>query len=159
MLLYHGSNVEVKEPKVLESDRARDFGFAFYLTSLKEQAEKWSKIKVLREQSGQPVVSIFEWDENLEDLNYIDLSNKDNEWIDLVVKCRSDLKYKHEFDIVEGKIADDTVGETINYLLEGVITREMALEKLRYMRANSQTAFCTEKALSHIKFKGSYILK
>ena len=29
MTLYHGSTVTVEEPRILESDVGRDFGFAF----------------------------------------------------------------------------------------------------------------------------------
>lgn len=39
MKLYHGSNVTVSEPKILESSRALDFGNAFYMTSRLEQAK------------------------------------------------------------------------------------------------------------------------
>lgn len=40
MKLYHGSNVQVREPKILESVRTLDFGTGFYLTSDYEQAKK-----------------------------------------------------------------------------------------------------------------------
>ena len=33
MKLYHGSNVEVKNPQVFESDRKLDFGTGFYVTT------------------------------------------------------------------------------------------------------------------------------
>ena len=33
MKLYHGSNVEVAEPRLMSGVRALDFGRAFYLTS------------------------------------------------------------------------------------------------------------------------------
>ena len=33
IILYHGSNIEVKEPKIIESKRLLDFGTGFYLTS------------------------------------------------------------------------------------------------------------------------------
>ena len=35
MILYHGSDVEVKEPKIITSEKGRDFGFAFYLISIR----------------------------------------------------------------------------------------------------------------------------
>jgi hypothetical protein len=38
MKLYHGSNMEVARPKILERLRALDFGAGFYLTSSYEQA-------------------------------------------------------------------------------------------------------------------------
>ena len=39
MILYHGSNIAVEKPKILQSDRRLDFGTGFYLTSSYEQAE------------------------------------------------------------------------------------------------------------------------
>ncbi len=42
MIIYHGSNMIIKEPKVIKSNRALDFGMGFYATTFKEQAEKWA---------------------------------------------------------------------------------------------------------------------
>lgn len=39
--LYHTSNVEVRTPDVAHSREHLDFGRGFYLTSLREQAEKY----------------------------------------------------------------------------------------------------------------------
>lgn len=33
MILYHGSNVEIKEPKLIPSKRLLDFGAGFYFTT------------------------------------------------------------------------------------------------------------------------------
>lgn len=38
MILYHGSNVIVSEPKLIEQNRFLDFGFGFYTTTNKTQA-------------------------------------------------------------------------------------------------------------------------
>ena len=46
MILYHGSYVEVRNPKIIIGDATNDFGFAFYLTEHREQAERWAIIKV-----------------------------------------------------------------------------------------------------------------
>lgn len=46
MLLYHGSNIEVSNPQILESDRRLDFGKWFYLTSSYEQAKRWAELTV-----------------------------------------------------------------------------------------------------------------
>lgn len=35
MIIYHGSNLEIKEPIVLKSNRALDFGVGFYATTFK----------------------------------------------------------------------------------------------------------------------------
>ena len=104
-------------------------------------------------------VSVFEWDENVEDLDYKKFANPDMDWLDMIVKCRSNVGYVHGYDIVEGKIADDIVGETVLFVLEGVMRKEDAIERLKYQKINSQIAFCTEKALKHLKYVKSYEVK
>ena len=159
MILYHGSNVEVKNPKIISADRGRDFGFAFYLTPIKEQAERMAKRKQKQMENGDAIVSVFEWNEDIESMNYKCFPNPDLEWLEIVIRCRSDLKYKHGYDIVEGKIADDSVGETILFVIDGVMKKEDALERLKFQKINSQIAFCSEKSLKSLKFVKSYEVK
>ena len=159
MILYHGSYTEVKEPKIITPDKGRDFGFAFYLTPIKEQAERMAKRKQKTEGSETAVVSVFEWNEKKDGLLYKNFPDPNLEWLDMIINCRNDIKYKHGFDIVEGKIADDAVGVTILYVLDGVIKKEDAIERLKYQKINSQIAFCTEKALSNLVFVESYEVK
>ena len=45
MKVYHGSIEVVKSPDVLHSYRPLAFGKGFYVTTVKEQAEKWAKRK------------------------------------------------------------------------------------------------------------------
>lgn len=42
MILYHGSNMEIKVPQIIKSKRLLDFGTGFYLTSDFQQAKKWA---------------------------------------------------------------------------------------------------------------------
>ena len=79
------------------------------------------------------------------------------EWLDLVVTCRSRTDYSHGYDIVEGKIANDNVGETVSYVMQGIMRKEDAIERLRFERINNQIAFCTEAALRTLHFQNSYI--
>ena len=43
MTLYHGSSVSVSEPLTGVGRRELDFGPGFYLTNLREQAERWAR--------------------------------------------------------------------------------------------------------------------
>ena len=43
MILYHGSNTIVEKPKLVEQNRFLDFGYGFYTTTNKDQAENFSK--------------------------------------------------------------------------------------------------------------------
>ena len=159
MILYHGSNVEVKEPKLINSDKGKDFGIAFYLTPIKEQAERMAKRKRLLEGSGKATISVFEWDEKLDNLFYKSFPEPTDDWLDMIVTCRANPKHCHGYDIVEGKIADDSVGVTVLFYLDKVITKEQALERLKYQKINNQIAFCTEKSFCGLKFLESYEVK
>ena len=166
MNLYHGGLQAVESPRIIKSELGRDFGFAFYTTDIREQAERWAlrrKRAAIHngDLSSRAVVSVFRFDESLARINlrFRDFPNVSMEWLDLVVACRSDIAFKHDFDIVTGKIANDNVGETIAYVLAGVMRKEDALERLKFQKINNQLAFCTEKALSYLVFESAYIVE
>ena len=51
------------------------------------------------------------------------------DWLDMVMQCRTNADYNHGYDIVIGKIANDKVGETVSYVVQGVMRREDALDR------------------------------
>ena len=160
MILYHGSDIEVKNPKIIKSEKGRDFGCAFYLTPIKEQAERMAKRKQRMNKSASAIVSVFEFNEKeISGLKYKLFKNPDLEWLDMIIECRTNPSFAHGYDIVEGKIADDSVGETILFVIDGVIKKEDALERLKFQKINSQVAFCSEDSLKLIKFANSYEVK
>lgn len=162
MILYHGGCEEVRAPRVIVSELGRDFGFAFYTTDIRAQAERWAirkaRIESRRRRSAVlPVVNLYEWDEKAAGSMAVKrFDNPDMEWLDLVVRCRSDVSYRHAYDIVIGKIANDNVGETVSYVMQGIMRREDAVERLRFEKINNQIAFCTEAALRTLRFAESY---
>lgn len=160
MIVYHGSTIEVKEPRIITSEIGRDFGFAFYTTDIKEQAERWAirRAKVLSRKERRKVlaiVNVYEWN-HAEGTSMKTFEGASMEWLELVVQCRSNPSFRHPFDIVCGKIANDNVGETVSYVVQGIMRKEDAIERLRFEQINNQIAFCTEKSLSEIKFLNSY---
>lgn len=161
MIIYHGSTLIVQEPRIIRTEYGRDFGFAFYTTEIKPQAERWAirKAKIENRKRGQnckPIVSVFNWDISHSELSTKRFDDPDMEWLDMVVHCRGDITFQHGYDIVSGKIADDNVGETVSYVMQGIMRKEDAIERLRFERINSQIAFCTEKALETLTFIESY---
>ena len=160
MILYHGSDVVVKEPRIIKSEKGRDFGCAFYLTPIKEQAERMAKRKQRMNNSPHAIVSIYNWNEKDKyNLKYKLFNNPDLEWLEMIIECRTNPSYEHGYDIVEGKIADDAVGETVLFVIEGIIKKEEAIERLKFQKINSQIAFCTEKSLKQLMFDKSYEVK
>ena len=163
MILYHGSTLEVQQPHILKSEIGRDFGFAFYTTDIQAQAERWARRRAMIESRRtktkvQAIVSAYEWDENAaKQLQFLKFDGASMEWLDLVVICRSQIDYSHGYDIVEGKIANDNVGETVSYVMQGIMRKEDAIERLRFEQINNQIAFCTEDALHTLHFQNRYI--
>ena len=64
MILYHGSNMVVKEPRLIEQNRFLDFGYGFYTTTNKGQAENFAQ-KVVVHRGGTPTVNVYEIDDNI----------------------------------------------------------------------------------------------
>ena len=163
MILYHGSTMEVSQPHILKSEIGRDFGFAFYTTDIQAQAERWARRRAMIESRRtkakvQAIVSVYEWGEDAaKQLRFLQFDGASMEWLDLGVTCRSRTDYSHGYDIVEGKIANDNVGETVSYVMQGIMRKEDAIERLRFERINNQIAFCTEAALHTLHFQNSYI--
>ena len=166
MKLYHGGLQRVESPRIIRNEVGRDFGFAFYTTDIREQAERWAlRRKRTARRNGDlsacAVISVFQFDERLarQQLSFCDFSEVSMDWLDLVIACRSDAGFVHGFDIVAGKIANDNVGETIAYVLAGVMRKADALERLKFQKINNQFAFCTEKALSFLLFDSAYVVE
>ena len=160
MILYHGSDVVVKDPKIIKTEKGKDFGCAFYLTEIKEQAERMAKRRQRMNKSNSAIVSVFEFNENaVNNFKYRLFKNPDLEWLDMIIECRTNPNFKHGFDIVEGKIADDSVGETILFVIDGVMKKEDAIERLKFQKINSQIAFCSEESLKCLHFIESYEVK
>lgn len=164
MILYHGSIMEIKKPEIIKSEVGRDFGFAFYTTDIKEQSERWAirKAKIENRKPSRsfvPIVNVYEWDENATGLALKVFEGASVEWLDMVVNCRNDIMFVHSYDIVSGKIANDNVGETVSYVVQGIMRKEDAIERLKFEKINNQIAFCTENALHMLTFVKSYIVR
>jgi len=59
MRLYHGSNTDIKEINLAMCRPYKDFGQGFYLTVMKEQAEKMAK-RVARIYGGLAVLNAYD---------------------------------------------------------------------------------------------------
>ena len=156
MIVYHGTTLTVQQPRIIRSEIGRDFGFAFYTTEIREQAERWAlrRARLLSRRTGKvekAVLNVYEWDRNSA-LAVKEFDGTSFEWLDMVVACRSRPDFRHGYDIVIGKIANDNVGETVSYVVQGIMRREDAIERLRFEKINNQIAFCTEAALRELKF-------
>lgn len=153
MKLYHGSNVEVRNPKILESDIKLDFGTGFYLTTSYEQAEKWAVLTAKRRNYGKPFISVFEYDEEgSNELSVLKFQNADEKWLRFVSANRKNLSEKNDYDVVIGPVANDRTMPVISLFFEGVYTEEETVKRLLPQKLKDQIVFKTEKSLQYLKF-------
>lgn len=152
MILYHGSNTIVEKPKLVEQNRFLDFGYGFYTTTNKDQAENFSK-KVIVRRGGKPIVNIYEFDDNSHaDLIVKRFSAPDEEWLDFVSEHRNGSYNGEKYDVIIGAVANDDVYRTLQVYSSGLLTKEQALEALKVKKLFNQYVFATEKALDFLKF-------
>lgn len=154
MILYHGSNVTVKEPKIIKSKRLLDFGTGFYLTSDFEQAKKWAMRTTKRREVGVPTISVFDFEENkLQEMTVLFFDSANIEWLKYISLNRTDKTAQDTYDIVVGPVANDQAIRTVNNYLKGYFSEEIAIQLLLPQKLKDQYIFKTEKALSKLKFK------
>lgn len=154
MILYHGSNVMVKEPHILASDRKLDFGAGFYLTSSFEQAKRWAELTVLRRGLGEPLVSSFSFaDTSLERLRVLSFSAADEAWLKYTARNRRDLDAADDYDLVIGPVANDRTMPVISAYYAGIYDEQETIRRLLPQKLKDQFAYKTELAVGFLVFK------
>lgn len=153
MKLYHGSNVEVVTPKLIQSVRALDFGQAFYLTSDFDQAVRWAKTSVLRRKEGRAIVSVYEFDESAaSQLRILNFSGPDVAWLKYVSQNRNGMIDTADYDIVSGPVANDNTMPVLNLYFKGAYSEDEALRRLLPQRLKDQFAMKTDAAIACLSY-------
>lgn len=150
MLLYHASKEIVKQPEVRKTRFTKDFSYGFYCTNNFEQAVRWANRGM-----GEPVVNYFDYQPN-EKLNVLVFKEMNDQWLDFIAMCRSGKT--HEYDIVEGPMANDTVWNYVNDFINGNITREQFWVLAKFKYPTHQISFHSLAALNCLTFKKSEII-
>ena len=157
MILYHGTNTDFDRIDFRKCKPNKDFGCGFNLTDIKQQAIEMAVRRTSFEEKGSPVVQEYEFDESLlssKDLKVKIFKGISNEWAEFIIANRKAKgKRVHDFDIVIGPIADDSVVFQINLFMLHFITIEELVKRLEYKKLNSQYFFGTEKAIAKLKRK------
>ncbi len=144
VLLYHGSKEIVKYPEIRLAQYNKDFYFGFYCTTIPEQAERWA---TRMGKSGY--LNIYEFNQNV-DLKHLIFSEMTEEWLEFIVRCR--LGKAHNYDIVEGPMANDTIFNYVQDYVDEKISRNAFWELARFKRPTHQISFHTVSALSTLTY-------
>lgn len=159
MILYHGSNTDITEIDLTMCKPYKDFGRGFYLTVLKEQAEKMAK-RIARIYGGTPVLNAFEIDvdslpgglnvknfgtETSEEWAGFVMNNRNRKFDDVSnPECNLDNKY----DIVIGPIANDDMAVLFRQYENGILSFDKMISGMVYKETTNQYSFHTDRAVA-----------
>ena len=146
MIVYHGSSEVVRQPDTLHSYRALDFGKGFYVTTVREQAERWARRKADLF-GGTPVVSRYRMRDDLSQFRVKRFPDDLMEWIEFVCDCRDGKPTYQQYDIIIGKVANDKVFRVVDMYHSGIWDKERALQEIRAYPNYDQIAFITQSAI------------
>lgn len=149
-LIYHGSNAIVMQPEIRKARFNKDFYWGFYCTILQKQAEKWAD-----KNKENKIVNIYKLS-NLDGLRYKKFYEMDNEWLEFIVSCRNGIS--HDYEVVEGPMADDTIYNYVSDYIEGYISKAAFWELAKFRYPTHQISFHSARSLDRITFEGSYDL-
>ena len=155
MRVFHGSYTEIDKIDLAKCQANKDFGRGFYVTKLRKQAETWADIiGGIHDKPG--VVTEFKFHERAfvdDTYKTLRFTGYNEEWVDFVIlnRNRETPEQKHDYDIVEGPIADDRVSRRIDDYLDGIISKLDFLDELKHNEDNHQICFCTLKSLQMLE--------
>lgn len=150
MLVYHGTNTIIEKPEIRIIGYAKDFGYGFYCTNFEQQAQRWAIAK-----RNPHIVCVYEYSES-PNLKIKHFPVMTDEWLDFVVACRHGES--HEYDIVEGPMADDQIWDYVEDFIGGRISRAAFWELAKFKKPSHQIAFFNDNALKTLTFIKSYQL-
>ena len=157
MILYHGSNITVSEPKLVIQNRFLDFGYGFYTTTSKLQAIGFANKVTRRRREGTPTVSIYEIDENraFSECSVLQFDSPNEAWLDFVSDNRAGQYSAEPYDFIFGPVANDDVYATFTLYTTGVLTKEQTIAALKIRNLYNQLVLTSEHALRFLRFLGT----
>lgn len=155
MILYHGSNVAIENIDLAKCRPYKDFGKGFYLTDIRRQAERMAA-RTSKMFHGEPTLTSFEFDLNVavkQGLRIKIFSSPNEEWARFVMANRdlNTVQPCHDYDIVIGPVANDTIARLLRMFIENFITEQQLVKELTYSEVTSQYFFHTEAAINLLK--------
>ena len=155
MKVYHGSYTAIENIDFSFCRKRRDFGKGFYVTKIFSQAEYWA-IRKGDDHDTEGVVSEFEFDENFfedNDFKTLRFGSYSEQWLDFVTLNRINKgeSQAHDYDIVEGPVADDDIATRVYDYMKGKVSKEQFLRELTLKRPTHQICFCTLQSLQTLE--------
>lgn len=158
--IYHGSIEVVKNPEIRQPNRSLDYGSGFYTTTSFAQAKKLVERRMKDKGVAVGHVNVYELDDNaLKDMKSLLFEKPTEEWVNFVMRNRTERGFSHDYDIVYGPVADDSVYTQFTLYEGGIISMPTLIQELKTYKLVDQYLFHTEKSLTAIKFIESIEVK
>jgi hypothetical protein len=155
MQVYHGSYTEITEIDLSKGQVNKDFERGFYVTKFRNHAETWAEIIGSKHDTIGVVTEFKFYERAFTDDVYktLQFNSYNEKWLDFIVlnRDKSTTEQHHDYDIVEGPVADDKVQNRIDQYLNGEISKDVFLNMLKYHKETHQICFCTRKSLQMIE--------
>jgi hypothetical protein len=153
MKLYHGSTFAVKQPEIIRGKRLLDFGYGFYTTSHSGQASRWAEIKRERKKEKNSYLNIYEIADDVfqdESIRILEFNGASRPWLEFIIHNRQRGKM-HDYDIVRGPVANDTLYQTFALYEAGILSAEETVVRLKPHKLFDQLSFHTEVAIKKLQ--------
>ena len=157
---YHGTNMIVGAIDLSKSRSRTDFGKGFYMGSNLEVARKWAISQSMSVETPTVMrytLSDVVFDSDNAALKRLWFPAPTEEWLDFVRDNRRILtrgvtnkEPRHDYDVVYGSIANDKVVDVVDEYMDGVITSEEAIRRIKVIQSVFQMSFHTPAALAFI---------
>lgn len=173
--LYHGSYMIVENPSISKCRDGKDFGRGFYLTTNREQAERFARNTLrkaivngtVRPNTDVCYVSKY-MIKDMDGLEVYEFPDANAEWLHCVVAHRkigsmSTEKSKWDnYDVMIGKIANDNTNLVITAYMEGAYGQigsekadKIAIDFLEPQNLKNQLCFRSDKSIARLNYLGS----
>lgn len=171
--LYHASYIAVEKIDLTLCSEGKDFGKGFYVTTDYEQACRFVKTSINKaKKNGIKIknnaigyISVYEFKSNLQDVSVFEFDSANREWLHCVAEHRKhnllniSQKDWNKFDIIAGKIANDTTNQVLTTYINGLygemgsdLADKTAIRLLLPNKLSNQICFKSEKSLQLLTF-------
>lgn len=149
LTVYHGATCPVPQPLCNAGRPNLDFGQGIYVTDLRDQAISWAQ----RQSAGRnvkPPLNVYKLDIERIRSSYrcLHFEAYDEAWLNFIANSRKGLEPWKEYDFIEGGVANDRVVDTVNLYLLGLMTADVALERLAQHLPNNQMCLLSQPMVS-----------
>ena len=153
--VYHGSDVLIQYPKIMQPVRALDFGSGFYTTTNIEQAKSFARKVQDRNGSTEAYISVYALKiDIIKNMNCLYFNKPDKKWLDFLSANRNGVYTEEKNDIIYGPVANDTIFRTFIAYQNGILSEKETIKRLKIRRLYNQMVFTNERSLSCIEYLG-----